>query len=281
MILAVALGAQAPDRRQTPGLASTTALVQVPGTARVPASIQIPAPAQVGGSAQVVPASAEVPTQVPAPTEARGSTQSPPAAPQRFDYQVRADFFAGVEGDAARLQKVMDLCEQTLADNPRHAEAMVWHGAARVVQSRSRFEAGDMAEGGRLFQAGLQEMSDAVGLAPDNPGVLIPRAAVLLEATKGMPPDMARPLLESGVASYEHVLEIQTPYFERIGDHAKGELLFGLAEGSARLGRQDKARAYFERLIRDAPTSGQVPRAKEWMASGHLPSGLSCVGCHK
>jgi len=204
-----------------------------------------------------------------------------PDASQRFDYQVRGDFFAGVAGDAARLQKAIDLCERTLAEHPHHAEAMVWHGAARPVQSRALFESGEMAEGGRLFQGGLKEMSDAAALAPDNPGVLIPRAAVLLEATKGMPLDMARPLLESAVASYEHVLEIQTPYFDRLGDHGKGELLFGLAEGSARLGRQDKARAYFERLIHDAPTSGQTPRAKEWIASGQLPAGPGCVGCHK
>jgi TolA-binding protein len=60
-------------------------------------------------------------------------------------------------------------------------------------------------------------------------------------------------------------------------------LLFGLAEASARLGQPDKARMYFERLIKDAPTSGQAPKAKEWMASGTIPksNGTSCVGCHK
>jgi TolA-binding protein len=98
-----------------------------------------------------------------------------------------------------------------------------------------------------------------------------------------MPPDPARPLLESAIANYERVLVIQEPLFPTLGDHAKGELLFGLAEGSARLGRQDKAKMYFERLIADAPTSGQTPRAKEWMATGTIPkaSGLGCVGCHK
>jgi TolA-binding protein len=95
--------------------------------------------------------------------------------------------------------------------------------------------------------------------------------------------DMAQPLLESAVMNYERVLEIQSPRFATLGDHAKGELLFGLAEGSARLGRAEKARAYFDRLINDAPTSGQAPKAKEWIATGTLPrsSGASCVGCHK
>ena len=34
--------------------------------------------------------------------------QEPAARPQRFDYLVRADFFAGAAGDEARLQKVAD-----------------------------------------------------------------------------------------------------------------------------------------------------------------------------
>ena len=203
--------------------------------------------------------------------------------PQRFDYLVRADFFAGVAGDQARLDKAIELCERALETNPKHPEALVWHGAGLLVRAGQAFQKGDMAAGGPLFERGLQEMAGAVALAPDNPGVLIPRAAVLLEATRQMPPDMATPLLQSAVQNYEHVLEIQMPVFATLGDHAKGELLFGLAEGWNRLGDQDKARHYFARLIDDAPTSGQAPKAREWIATGALPksSGASCVGCHR
>jgi tetratricopeptide (TPR) repeat protein len=211
-----------------------------------------------------------------------GSSQQ--AAPaQRFDYLVRADFFAGVAGDDARMQHAKTLCEDALAANPKHAEAMVWHGAILFAEAGRLFQKGDATKGGELFGRGIKEMSDAVVLAPDNPGVLIPRGAVLIEGTRGMPPEMARPLLESAIANYEHVLAIQEPTFPTLGDHAKGELLFGLAEGSARLGRQDKAKMYFERLIADAPTSGQAPRAKEWIATGTVPkaNGMGCVGCHK
>ena len=85
------------------------------------------------------------------------------------------------------------------------------------------------------------------------------------------------------MANYEHVLEIQQATWSKLGDHPRGELLFGLAEGSARLGDQQKARMYFERLMADAPTSGQAPRAKAWMDTGTVPkvNGLGCVGCHK
>ncbi|MBI3494041.1 MAG: hypothetical protein HY047_20025, partial [Acidobacteria bacterium] len=128
------------------------------------------------------------------------AAQTAPAATQRFDYLVRADFFAGVAGNDARLQQAMDLCERTLAENPKHAEALVWHGAGLLVRAGQAFGKGDMANGGSLFGRALKEMDDAVALAADNPGVLIPRAAVLLEATKNMPPETARPLVQSAVA---------------------------------------------------------------------------------
>ena len=59
--------------------------------------------------------------------------------------------------------------------------------------------------------------------------------------------------------------------------------LFGLAEGWSRAGDADKARRYFDRLIAEAPASGQTAKAREWMATGIVPkaSGATCVGCHK
>jgi hypothetical protein len=135
----------------------------------------------------------------------------------------------------------------------------------------------------QLFQSGLGEMNQAVALQPDNVAVLIPRGAVLITATRTMEPATARPLLEQAVGDYEKVLSIQASYFDTLGDHPRGELLFGLAEGSARLGRVDQARHYFERLVKDAPSSGQSERAREWLKTG-TPlnvSGMGCIGCHK
>jgi hypothetical protein len=89
--------------------------------------------------------------------------------------------------------------------------------------------------------------------------------------------------LARGMAACERVLELQAPIFATLGDHPKGELLFGLAEGFSRLGNVEKARTCFDRLIADAPASGQAPKAKTWLATGAIPKseGLGCVGCHK
>lgn len=205
--------------------------------------------------------------------------------PQRFDLLVRTDFFAGFAGDEARLQKGMDACEKALAENPRHAEALVWHGSGLAFRAGMAFQKGDQQTGMELWTRGLTEMDSAVALAPENVGVLVPRGAVLIQATRNMPPQIAKPLLDKAVGDYEKTLALQTASgrFTELGDHPKGELLFGLAEAYSRLGQLDNARAYFDRLVADAPSSGHTPAAKQWLSDGTLPKGtpLGCVGCHK
>lgn len=212
-----------------------------------------------------------------------GAANAQVAQPQRLDLAVRSDFFAGFAGDAARLTQGMETCERALADNPKHAEAMVWHGSGLLFQAGMAFQKGDMKAGGELWERGMKEMDDAVAIAPDSVAVLIPRGAVLLQATRTMSPQMSKPLLTKAVGDYEKVLSLQEAIFATLGDHPKGELLFGLAEGYSRLDQPGKARQYFDRLVKDAPSSGQTPKAKQWLADGTLPksSGLGCVGCHK
>src|SRR5262249_3914411 len=166
-----------------------------------------------------------------------GSTQDAPNRAERFDMVVRADFFAGFAGDEARLRKGMETCEQVLATNPRHAEALVWHGSGLVFQAGQAFASGDMARGGGVGDRGLKEVNDAAAIAPDAVGVLIPQGATLFAASANMPGDTGRALLQQAIADYEKVLAIQAPYFATLGDHPRGELLFSLAEGYARLGR--------------------------------------------
>src|SRR5258705_12551242 len=61
--------------------------------------------------------------------------QNTPDPSPRFDEIVRADFFAGFRGDAARLEKGMKRCEEELATNPTNADALVWHGAGLMFMA--------------------------------------------------------------------------------------------------------------------------------------------------
>src|SRR5688572_26462750 len=84
-----------------------------------------------------------------------------PLEAQRFDLVVRTDFFLGFSGDEARLQKAMEACETVLAEHPKHAEALVWHGAGLLFRAGRSFQAGDAQQGMHLFQSGLSQMTEA------------------------------------------------------------------------------------------------------------------------
>ncbi len=124
---------------------------------------------------------------------------------QRFDNIVRADFFAGFRGDEARLTRGMATSEKALADDPRNAAAMVWHGAGLFYLSGRQFQSGDWKTGTATQERGLREMDAAVALQPDDPQTLIPRGAVLPAGAPHLPAAAARPLLEKAVGDYEKV----------------------------------------------------------------------------
>lgn len=215
-----------------------------------------------------------------APPRAQAPKEQKPA-PQRFDHLVRGDFFSGMAGDTEAFNRGMKVCEETLAKNPKHAEALVWHGSGLLFQGGQAFRKGDMQKGMELWQRGEQEMNQAVALEPANVGVLIPRGATLLASSRYVPvPDIARKLLETGLADYEKVLELQKPYFDKVSLHAKSELLWGLAEGWHRMGNQAKARPYFERIVSECSASPYAAKAREFL-DGKPPSSVSCTGCHK
>lgn len=216
--------------------------------------------------------------------KASANSQAPgPPSRERFDFLVRADFFAGYAGDQAALDRGMKVCEDTLAKNPNHAEALVWHGGGLVFNAGQAFQKADIRKGIELWDRGLKEMDRAVELEPASVGVLIPRGASLLTASRFVQDKAAgRALLEKGVGDYEKVLELQKPYFARLSGHARGELLFGLAEGWARLGNTEKARGYFQRIAGECKDSGRHPQAAAWLEKGTLSGTdpMSCTGCH-
>jgi len=171
------------------------------------------------------------------------------AAQERFDMRVRNDFFAGFAGNQEALDRAMKICEEELARNPGNAAALVWHGSGVFFESRNHFRSGDRAKGMEFWERGLGEMDKAVTMAPDTLGVRIPRGAVLLTASRALPSaEMAHPLIEKGVGDFERALDIQKPYFDTLGTHPRGELLIGLADGYARLGKDEQATAYFVRM---------------------------------
>jgi hypothetical protein len=195
--------------------------------------------------------------------------------------QVRDDFFAGLlEGDQAALDRAMKLCDATLARDPRHAEAMVWHGGGLILRAGSAFRAGERERGMTLWTQGMAEMDRAVALAPDEVGTRIPRGAVLLAASPFVPEPERTRLLDKGLGDYEHALALQKDHFDRLSRHARTQLLFGLADGWNRRGDQARARAYFERVRAVAGNTPYGKRAEAFLAGETAPAAVACGGCH-
>jgi hypothetical protein len=204
-------------------------------------------------------------------------------ARQRFDDVVRGDFFAGFSGNKEALERGMKTTEDLLAKDPNHAEALVWHGGGLLTRAGEAFQEGDFQNAMALWGDGLKEMDRAVELAPANLGVRIPRGATLITASRFTPPEMAKTILEAGVADFEAVLKLQEPYFSKLGTHPRGELLTGLADGWSRLGNQQKARQYFERITMELSGSVYEERARAWLENkpeAKSPAFFNCAGCH-
>ncbi|HTS50453.1 MAG TPA: hypothetical protein VMH05_21055 [Bryobacteraceae bacterium] len=200
---------------------------------------------------------------------------------ERFDFKVRNYFFAGFAGDAASLEKGMKICDDALAADPKNAQALVWHGSGVFYEAGQAFQKGDSQQGMELWQRGLKEMSDAVALDPDAPAVVIPRGAVLLTASHFTPPEMARQLIQTGVQDFEKAYQLQGPDLSRLGTHPRGELMIGLADGYSRLGDQEKAQQWFERIQKEMPGTPYAKSAATWLETKSLePAQAGCLGCH-
>lgn len=199
----------------------------------------------------------------------------------RFDLKVREDLFAGFNGDAEALKRGMKKCEDALKAKPNHAEAMVWLGGARVYLAGEAFSRGEVLKGMQNWTKGLAEMDKAVELEPNNIGVLIPRAAVLLPAGRSAPAAMGRPVLQRVLKDFERAYARQKNQLDQMGEHPLGELRMGLADVYRVLGQDAKSREHLLAVQKELPDTEYAKRATKWLAA---PAGTklahNCIGCH-
>ena len=217
-------------------------------------------------------------TQPPPPAAAPPVAKA--AKPERFDFKVRQDFFDGIRGDAAALDRAQKVCEDTLAQHPNDPEALVWHGAALTARSRDAFAKGDRDKGMELYQKGTGEMDRAVELAPTSVAVRIPRGALYLGMAHFVPQPEQTKLVQEGVSDYEATLVAQKAYFSKLTLHSREQLLYGLTDGYAMLGNSDKARETYERMRKDAAGSELLTRAAERAAGHEVAGNAPCEQCH-
>jgi len=204
-------------------------------------------------------------------------------AQQRFDFKVREDMFAGMDGDSAAFDRAMKLIADTLSADADHAEALVWRGDARLFQAGQAFQRGAVAEGQTLTAQGIADMDRAVSLAPDSISVRIPRAAGLLPFARGMRPfnlAEADRLTKTAIGDFEFVVATSTPWWSKLSQHGQGELLGALADGWLQLGDVDKARLYLDRMTTELADTPYAKNAALRRADPAARVPLTCLGCH-
>ena len=200
---------------------------------------------------------------------------------RRFDLVVREDIFAGFGGDSAALDRGENQCEKALKEDSKNAEAMVWLGAVQVFKAGGLFGKNKPAEAFPLWTKGLKNMDDAVKLEPDNVGVRIPRASVLLPSARNAPAAMGAPMLKTVLKDFEYIYKKQVEHLDELGTHPRGELRMGLADTYRLLGKLEESKEQLEAIAKELPDSEYATEAKEWLATASTAKlSHNCKGCH-
>lgn len=202
---------------------------------------------------------------------------------QRFDLRVREDFFSGMDGDTVAFDRAMKLIEDTLVREPDHAEALIWRGDARLFTAGQAFQCGDISTGRKLYSEGLADMERAVPLAPNSIAVRVPRASGLLptaRAVRGVDRAEADRLTRIAIDDFEFVLQASQPFWSKMSEHGRGEVLGALADGRLMLGDSARAEIFLERMMSELPGTPYAKNAAQRRADPTSRAALTCLGCH-
>jgi alpha-beta hydrolase superfamily lysophospholipase len=202
---------------------------------------------------------------------------------ERFDFKVREDFFAGLDGDKEAFDRAMKEIADTLSANPDHAQALVWRGDGRLFLAGQAFQKGDIAQGRALAAQGLDDMTRAVSLDPKNVAVRVPRATGLLPYAQGLRPfdaAAADRLTALAMEDFEFVVAASGNAWSGMAEHNRGELLGALASGWLQLGNTAKANAYLDRMVAELPGTPYAKAAELRRAQPSAKASLTCLSCH-
>ena len=196
--------------------------------------------------------------------------------------KMRNDLFAAMSGDKSALKRMFEASEPVLAQNPDHAQALMWHGVATLGAFFMQAQSGNVQAAFPTLQKATSEMDRAVSLAPDDVEVRVLRAVMYTPASRSMPGPMGTALLEKARDDFQHTFDLERDYLDKIGTHPLGELLQGLGDTNSRLGKTDEAEKYYRLIQTMLKETEYAKRAGEWMTTRQpLPEARTrCVGCH-
>ncbi len=183
-----------------------------------------------------------------------------------FERQVFADFVKAAQGDEEARQRLIAECERALEVDAEHAEAIAWRGAARMFEAGKASSSGDFRAAMNHTNTSLADLNRARELEPENPGVRMVAANMLLSLAKHHPiENMASGYARQGIEDAQVALAKLQANWDKQPAEVKGQLLLGVAEAFAKLGEATKARDWFNRVIGAVPGTTWAQQAQAWI----------------
>lgn len=183
-----------------------------------------------------------------------------------FEREVLADFVKAAQGDAQARQRLMATCDRAIEADAQHAEAIAWRGAARMFQASEASSSGDFRAAMNHTNASLADLNKARKLEPENPGVRMVAANMLLSLAKYHPiENMAKGYAKQGIEDASVALSKLYDNWGNQPAEVKGELMLGVADAYAKLGEATKARDWFNRVIGAVPGTAWAEQAQAWI----------------
>ncbi len=183
-----------------------------------------------------------------------------------FEREVFADFVQAAQGNKEARQRLLATCERALEADPQHAEAIAWRGAAKMFEAGDASSSGDFRAAMNHTNASLTDLNKARDLEPENPGVRMVAANMLLSLAKYHPiENMASGYAKQGIEDANVALSKLYDNWDKQPAEVKGQLLLGVAEAYDNLGEATKARDWFNRVIGAVPGTTWAEQAQAWI----------------
>lgn len=194
---------------------------------------------------------------------------------------VREDLFAGfLTGDMERFENGVKKVEAILASQPGAADARAWLGGAEMYRAARAYEAGKKDEFERWYKASLATFAEAA--KTKNGAVFAITGGTFAVFADRLPPEHREDAYRRVHENYLALKAEQAPFFDKLPPHMRGEVLAGLAQASARLGREEEAQAWLKQVVETLPGTPYASRAKKWQENYQLSktTSLTCQTCH-
>jgi tetratricopeptide (TPR) repeat protein len=194
---------------------------------------------------------------------------------------VREDLFAGfLVDDLERFESGVRKVEAALAEQPGSSAARSWLASSQMYRAVRAHKAGNREEFDRWFKTSLETFSRAA--ESPNIGVFAIRGGTFAVFADQLPAEHQIDAYRRVHESYSALKAEQAPFFDKLPVHMRGEVLAGLAQASARLGRNEEAESWLKQILETMPGTPYASRAKRWQEKPEVSksTSLTCQTCH-